>query len=507
MRKVFIGATALVALIIVVLVGFGLFFDVNRYKPQIEAAVTKSSGMNLKINGKASLKVFPRIHIALKDVHLSNQGIQLFAVNEIQVAPRLIPFALHKEVVVDSFSMMSPQITIEKTAKGRMNYETASQQSKKQTVQEKKGAAGESGKKESAMGAGSVRSVKIRDAEISYLDRKTGQKTVLKDLDADLSDIAWNALGTGVGANTEFIKSIRFKGDVQAKSLTSDKLVVSNLKTKVRNERGVLQLNPTEANALGGAVRGSAQVDIRGDSPKVKIAQTATGLDLNQLEMKGKERFSGIVDASLNLSASGDNATALTRSSNGNVSVRSKDVTLIGINIDNLANQLKSAKGLELAQLSSSLLTGVMGKQTQNASGAEPKKSGEKTVIRNLVSDWQIVQGVAQTKDVALSTGKTTVAFQGRVNLVNETYQGFQVAMVDPQGCSKNKIAIAGSITKPRPAEGAVEKQVTESAMGAAAGILGGKLGSQLKKSEEKAPEEKKSSECDHFYEGAALRG
>ena len=64
-RRLFIGLGAIVGLLVLMVVGIALFFDVNHYKPQIETAVAKSTGMNLKIAGKASLKVFPQIRIAL----------------------------------------------------------------------------------------------------------------------------------------------------------------------------------------------------------------------------------------------------------------------------------------------------------------------------------------------------------------------------------------------------------------------------------------------------------
>src|SRR4051812_19407505 len=99
-RRSLVGAGVLVAVFALVLFYAAFFFDVNHYKPQIQGAVDKATGMDLRINGAASLKVFPRIRVALKDVHLFNRGKELFAAGEVQAAPQLIPYLFHHETVV-----------------------------------------------------------------------------------------------------------------------------------------------------------------------------------------------------------------------------------------------------------------------------------------------------------------------------------------------------------------------------------------------------------------------
>jgi hypothetical protein len=510
LRKVLIAFALFFGVLVVGLIAFVLFFDVNRYKPQIEAAVNQSSGLNLKILGKASLVLFPRIRIALKEAHLSNQGKEIFKANEIQIAPRLISYLIHHEMIVDQISLLGPKISLEKNAQGKMNDETVKTKSSK-PVRPGGSAAGQ---KESGMGPGQIHSIQVRDGDLTYIDRKSGQKMSAQGMNANLSDVAWGASGTHSQSGAELIKSIVFQGDFRAQSLKTGTFAASNLKTRFKAEQGIFTFNPTEAKIFGGTIRGNGQIDLRNPVPSLKLVQSASGIDLKQVFVQGKGRVSGIAEGAVNLSATGKTQRAITQTAVGTVSIHSRDITLTGVDIDGLAGQLKVAQSVDLAKIGSALMLGplapVLGQTSQTVSRASEKKS----LIRNFVSNWQLNHGIAQTKDVALSTGKNIIAFQGRLNLVNQTYQNFDIATVDPKGCAKNQIEIAGALNQPHLVAGSIGKQLSKSALGSlgseagsagsqVAGIFGGKPETEKEPS---SPHKGTSSDCDVFYSGVVLK-
>ena len=65
---------------------FGVFFDINRYKPQIEAAMSKALAMNVAIEGPLSMAAASGLQVKLRGVRVSNQGAQLAFVDELDLS-------------------------------------------------------------------------------------------------------------------------------------------------------------------------------------------------------------------------------------------------------------------------------------------------------------------------------------------------------------------------------------------------------------------------------------
>lgn len=492
---------ALVILIVGASIYVGLFFDANRFKPQIEEAAAKAAGMTLKINGDLSLKVFPRVHLAVKDIHLSKSKSEILAAQDLEVTPELFPFLLHKKIIIDNITLVDPKVHVEKSASGRMNFEPTQQ-------------AGTAGPykvtrapEESESAPGEIHSIRIKNGDISYIDHSNGQTIQMNDLGVNLSGISWN--------QADLMKSLTFHGDVDAKSLElkskTDVKTASNLNIRIRDDHGLIHLDPTAVSIFGGTIKGNALLDLRSSIPKIELAQTAENIDLDQAAPKIKSKVSGTVDADVKLTASGNDAQSMTKSLNGTVLVHSKNLAT-SVNVDSVASDLKAAKGLDLVGVGTAVGK-VAGQAAGIVGGSGESTSKPSNAIRTLVANWDVKQGIANAKDVAISTKATTLAFKGDVNLVDKKYQNFFVATVDPKGCSKQKVELGGPLDSPKPVLGSVGKQVAESYLGQAGGVLGeegSKLGGLFGKKEEakpgsNAPAEKGKEACDQFYSGSAL--
>ena len=62
----------LIVLVIVGLLIIPSFVDLQKYKPQIEEQVAKSTGRPFTIGGDLDLSLFPWVGVALSDLHLGN---------------------------------------------------------------------------------------------------------------------------------------------------------------------------------------------------------------------------------------------------------------------------------------------------------------------------------------------------------------------------------------------------------------------------------------------------
>jgi AsmA protein len=476
MRKFFVGIGVLVGLFVVLVIGVVMFFDVNKYKPQIEQQIAKATGLTLKVNGPASLKIFPHIGVALSDVHVTNpakRGTEIFAVKEFRVGPELFAYLFHKEVIIDQVALIEPKIHVERDAKGKMNFETA-QMSRP---------AGHS----QGTGPGQVHAVKLEDGDITYADRSSGQNVHLSRINVSLADISWSS--------PDLMKSISLKGDAKVQTIQDGKMNISDLKTTIHDDHGLIEFSPLNANVFGGSVDGKLQVDMRGKVPKIAISETISHIELTQAAPQMKDRVTGKVDGSLELTASGLNPKSLTKTANGSFALHSESL-MTSINLDDLGSNLIPHVP-DLAHLASSLIPGRAAQQAGQVPGHEAAPSGPKNAIRHLVSNWKITNGMAETQDVALATDKTKVAFKGDANLVTERYQNFYIATIDDKGCSKFKVEVTGSLDNPKPVLGAAARELAQPIIGSVGRFFSSALG--------QSPQAKAQTGCDQFYSGSVI--
>jgi hypothetical protein len=391
-------------------------------------------------------------------------------------------------------SVVNPRVRIEKNPQGRMNFET-----------EKLRFGSAKGKKPDRW---QIDSLAIRNGDFTYLDRGAKRKVQINGVDGNLSEIVHD---TGSKRGTDFMESLTFHGSFQALSFQADTLVASNLRSDFRNNRGLLDFNPTEARVFGGTVRGSALIDLRGRIPKLELHQVASHVDLRQVPKNGRSVSSGVADGSISLTASGKTAQEIAKTAKGSVSVRSQNIQLAGVDIDAAAAKLKMAQGLDLLELGSLIFPGTTEPGTGQAAGIAGGEAEKRSLVRNLVSNWSLAGGVARAKDVAFSTSKNTIAFKGDIDLVRKTYQNFYIATVDPEGCSKNKVEIKGRLNKPHPSAGSVGEQISKSYLGKAGEAVGSQIAGIFGSKDKDKPEtdssaKEASSDCDHFYSGAVLQ-
>lgn len=124
LKKTFIGIGILVGLVVLGAIALILFVDVDRYKPEIEQYVKDTYNRNLKIDGRLSLSVFPRIALALPRTTLSDPGSERVAasLDGAKVSVAVIPL-MRKEIVVDTVRIDGLKATIERKADGSTNFD------------------------------------------------------------------------------------------------------------------------------------------------------------------------------------------------------------------------------------------------------------------------------------------------------------------------------------------------------------------------------------------------
>ena len=160
LKKVAIGIGIVAALLLLAGVAAALLIDVNRYKPTLERMVTDATGRKLTIDGPLSLRMFPRLGVALPKSTLSGPGGNgaFASLSSASVAVAWLPL-LTGRIVVDQVNVNGLQAALERRADGRSNIDDL--------LQRQKAAPKASSGTESSAISVSIRGISLNDANLS----------------------------------------------------------------------------------------------------------------------------------------------------------------------------------------------------------------------------------------------------------------------------------------------------------------------------------------------------
>lgn len=250
---------ALIALVIIAVILFAVFFDANAYRGQIVATVQEKTGRSMTL-GAIHVSLFPTLGLKIDDATLGNAegfGEQPFAqIGEVDVGVRVLPLLFDHELDVESIYLMGLSLDLQRNAKGVSNWDDL-------LAKNAKASGKPASAKNNASSAPAIRSIHIGSVHVSgasvrYRDATSGQDVRLEDFSFEVG-----ALGSSKPSifKTSF-KTISSKPAVSAKINASGKLTL-NMPAK----RYAVQNLKLEVEAAGSGIPGGKQVlNISGDA-------------------------------------------------------------------------------------------------------------------------------------------------------------------------------------------------------------------------------------------------
>jgi AsmA protein len=143
-----------------------------------------------------------------------------------------------------------------------------------------------------------------------------------------------------------------------------------------------------------------------------------------------------------------------------------ENLMLYNIDIDALVTKYERSQNFNLVDVGAFLLAGPFGPvltKSYNLTRLYQESQGGKGIIRKLVSDWKVKNGIAEARDVALASKKKRVAMKGGLNLINERFVDVTIAALDKRGCAVYSEKVHGSFHKPQIEKESVFKSITGS--------------------------------------------
>jgi AsmA protein len=281
-----------------------------------------------------------------------------------------------------------------------------------------------------------------------YFDKKTGEKTELKEINLAIKDLSV------VDTSGNIIKNIAFTGNMDCKEVRKRYLKIDNVKSPVKVEKGVIYLAPLAMDIFGAKAEGDATADKSEVDAVYKINLKVSKLDFAKLqESFGTKKViggKGDLYASLMMKEKGNRN--LVNSMDGTFSLRGDNLVMYTMDLDKVLSSYETSQKFNLVDLGAFFIAGPLSTVALKGyryGDVYNQTRGGRGAITQFISHWKIKDGVADATDCALATHHNRVALKGKLNLVGEQYDNVIVALLDDKGCAKFKQGISGPFSSP----------------------------------------------------------
>ncbi len=204
------------------------------------------------------------------------------------------------------------------------------------------------------------------------------------------------------GAQPGIITKMTGGGTVAIGTVKYNDLLLSSVHSNVTLDRGVVRLNPVNADVYNGKETGSITIDLRPAQPVYTVALKTQNVDANKLISSVsdlKQTIYGQLASNVNASFSASSADAIARSLNGQLALNLNNGKLM--NLDLLH---------ELAAVGKFL-----------GSSAVPSAPRGFTNVAQLSGNFDVKNGLAQTNNLKAVIDGGTMAATGLVNLADQS--------------------------------------------------------------------------------------
>ena len=475
---------------IVILVVFIATLDLNRYKEDIQTAAKNALGYDLEIRGDIAISFSP-IGISISDVGLSVPGKKEFvAFKNFGIALELMPL-LSKEIKVKYIVVKNLNLNIIKFKDGKTNFAiskakktTAKNTTAKNTRETKKDE-----KKNSELPLVNVTEVRIKNANVTYIDNISNSKASLKNIDVTIKNIVLDSTKKG-------LESLAFSGKVKILKITYNKYKIHDTALDFNLKNAVANLNSMKYTIFNSLATAKAKIDMSGKIPKVSFEESIPNLKLSNLskEMFEKELVGGIVNSRAKISFTGADELSAKKTVKGHVLLDGENITIKGYNVDKIVKSYNSLKGGDLNKIGKSFLSSAINNVSKGKNALSDFKGGT-TAIKRLYVKIDIANKMAKLSDVAIATLNNRVALRGAVNIIDNSLRNVKIAILDKKGCASYSQSITGSISNPKTDEPKKRKKITVEKVKKVVGMLSTLFGKKKSKA-------KKNTACKIFYNG-----
>ena len=431
MKRVLWGIGGVVATLVLAAGILALTFDIDTHKTRIEAAASKAMGIKVSILGAVRLELFPRASLFMENLFIQNRGMAVLSTPLLVARIRFLPL-LRGEIRMREVVVTAPKVFITRDATGRFNLEKL----EKHPL----------GWKSSPMFL-DVGRILVAKGHVLYRDEAANRKIYANECNVTVRNL-FVAGGGLTGGHS-------FEGDVSCRDAGTERLRVADVRAVVRAGGGKISADPVTMKIFGGEGRGSVLRVMKDGQAEYEVDLAISRLRFEEVlwTFHQKKNVVGALDLASHLTMRGANTKEMTRTAQGRVSLRGRNLRLENLDLDLLLAKVEKSQHFNLVDLAAFLFVGPLGTLLTKAidfGSILQEIPGAKSEIRVLVSDWEVRSGVAEAHDVAFTTSKNRFALAGKLDFVHNRFEDLSVAVLNAKGCAMSSQRIHGDFTNPQ---------------------------------------------------------
>jgi len=421
---------ALIVLVPLALLAAVVVFPLSRAitKSRFEAVASDAIGLDVVIRGSVSIGLLPTLHVVLKGVTVKNGESQIASLGEADVGVELWPL-LRKQVRIKRLLLQNVNVEVERDRNGHFNFAKPV-------------------KIEGPLPAMNLGLVSLTKATFRYTNRESDSEVKATDCKLESSDVQ-----LAEGNRGDILKHLSLSAQVECAEMRNNLFVGSEVRFSVADEHGIFKLTPLTMRIMDGRGSGNIEVDFTGAVPVYRVHYAVTQLHVNNLfkALAPGKVGEGFMNFTADLSMRGFDAAEVTRTAQGEASLRGKDLDIAIGDLDKRLSRYESSQSFNLVDVGAFFIAGPLGTLvTKGYNFASVfQGTGGNTHIRVLVSTWKVENGVAHAQDVAMATNENRLAMKGALDFVNRDFDDVTVAILDLKGCARVEQKIRGPFNKP----------------------------------------------------------
>lgn len=255
----------------------------------------------------------------------------------------------------------------------------------------------------------------------------------------------------------DLLRQAAIAGTLRIKSVNVGKVHLADILLNAGGSMGNYTLRFVKMDLMGGKGSGTFRLNLNKAKPFFRLNGQLKGFesDLLATSLHQQKRIKGPMDISANITTSGMMWTEWSRNLNGTVAVKANRITLDGLDIDAILKKYEETQNFGLIGIGSFFIIGPFGPllaaayENVDAALAIGSIGTGKSLVKTLVSEWNIQNGIASARDVAFSTAQNRVAVSGKINIAAQKFNNLIFASIDADGCMKFSQTIHGPFHQP----------------------------------------------------------
>jgi len=289
--------------------------------------------------------------------------------------------------------------------------------------------------------------VNIKNGDLSYYFAEDTIET--KSLEFFAKDVYYNS-----DKDPNPLATLTTNLKIKFEELYTDYFKIDDIFYDINVENGTYTVIPKKKSFFGSQGQGMHILKPFDEVPNYRFQYSIKQFNTEEMLKTFLEDtvVTGKMDFSMDITMSGNHWDSLVSNLNGEIHLAGKNLTMYGVDTDELLEKFKRSQRFTLVDVGAVLLAGPIGiavtKGTDYASMIV-LNSGDETQVTKLVSDWSVHDGKLVMQDVAFATEKNRIAANGWLNFATDSLE-LTFALLNKNGCSIFSQDLYGSFEKPK---------------------------------------------------------